>query len=284
MKIKVYFILYLLTVTGMSAQSMPVGTVSFRKIVEDKFQKINVTDFARICPIDTDLSARTIFAEYGAIFIADGVTLPPKCIFDNESDVANFHTQVESRTELIGGVRITLQESAMRSLLNARKAALKLGLNISPRGGSLAGTRSYNDTVRLWNSRFYPALDYWVTRGKIKRAEAASARLATIRDQITKVLEWEQDGIFFSKDLSKSILYSVAAPGASQHIFQIAVDIQQFGNGGVRKILAENGWFQTVRSDLPHFTYLGHSEDKLSSLGLTEVSAGGQKFWIPNLK
>ena len=284
MKIKLCFILFLLTIIGASAQIVPVGTANFRKIVEDRFRKVNATDFSSICPIDTDPAARTIFAEYGAIFVADGVALPSKCIFDNESDVASFHTQVRSRTELIAGVRITLQESAMKSLLNARKTALQKGLNITPRGGALAGARSYNDTVRLWNSRFYPALNYWVARGKIKRVEAEAARQASIKDQITKVLEWEKNGIFFSKDLSKSILYSVAAPGASQHIFQIAVDIKQFGNSVVREILAENGWFQTVRSDLPHFTYLGHSEDKLSSLGLTDVSVGGQKFWIPNIK
>jgi hypothetical protein len=83
--------------------------------------------------------------------------------------------------------------------------------------------------------------------------------------------------------LDKSILYSVAAPGASQHIFMLALDVQQFGDKRVRDILADNGWFQTVVSDLPHFTFIGVSEPELPSLGLKPVTSGGQKFWIPNL-
>lgn len=90
--------------------------------------------------------------------------------------------------------------------------------------------------------------------------------------------------MFFSKDLSKSILYSVAVPGASQHNFLLALDVQQFGNAQVRAILAENGWFQTVKSDLPHFTYLGLKESELPAHGLKSVTVGGQKFWVPNLK
>ncbi len=96
-------------------------------------------------------------------------------------------------------------------------------------------------------------------------------------------MEWESKGLYFSKDLSKSILFSVAAPGASQHIFMLALDVEQFANKNVREILADHGWFQTVLSDLPHFTYLGVKESELPALGLKKVTHGGQIFWIPNI-
>ncbi|HCX29047.1 MAG TPA: hypothetical protein DHU55_04630, partial [Blastocatellia bacterium] len=90
-------------------------------------------------------------------------------------------------------------------------------------------------------------------------------------------------GVYFSKDLSKSILYSIAAPGTSQHIAMLAFDINEFENPRVREILAKHGWFQTVLSDLPHFTFLGLKEKDLPSHGLKNVEADGQIFWIPNV-
>ncbi|MBK6725432.1 MAG: hypothetical protein IPG58_19870 [Acidobacteria bacterium] len=105
-----------------------------------------------------------------------------------------------------------------------------------------------------------------------------------MREQIATVFAWEDRKIWFSKDLSKSILYSVAAPGASQHNFMLALDVEQYGNARVRKIMGDHGWFQTVKSDLPHFTYLGHARDQLESLGLKREVVSGQEFWIPNME
>ncbi len=97
------------------------------------------------------------------------------------------------------------------------------------------------------------------------------------------MLELEKNGIYFSKDLSKSILYSIAAPGTSQHIAMLAFDANEFENPRVREILAKHGWFQTVLSDLPHFTFLGLKEKDLPKNGLKNVEADGQTFWIPNV-
>jgi len=97
------------------------------------------------------------------------------------------------------------------------------------------------------------------------------------------VLELEQVGIYFSKDLSKSILYSIAAPGTSQHIAMLAFDVNEFEDSRVREIMSKHGWFQTVVSDLPHFTYLGLKEKDLPKNGLRSVEVNGQVFWIPNV-
>src|SRR5439155_13870596 len=104
-----------------------------------------------------------------------------------------------------------------------------------------------------------------------------------LNQQVAEVIELEKDGIFFSKDLSKYVVYSIAAPGTSQHIAMLAFDANEFHDARVREIMAIHGWFQTVLSDLPHFTFLGLPEPELSERGLKSIEADGQKFWIPDV-
>lgn len=272
-------------------------TADFRKVVERRFAEYKINRIVdgkmqqqigvkleQVCPIDTSFAAKRVFAEYGAIFIAEnGVNFPGKCIFDTEEDVMRFQELAKPTTKVVGGVSIKLQEPAMTALLKAIDAAAKQGLTITPRGNR-AAARSFQDTFKLWDSRFNPALNYWIKRGKISRQEAAYIKKRPLNERVEKVLEWEEKGFYFSRDFSKTILQSVAIPGASQHIFMLALDVEQFGSPRVRQILAENGWFQTVKSDLPHFTYLGVEEKQLPALGLKAEKVGSQTFWIPNLK
>jgi hypothetical protein len=79
------------------------------------------------------------------------------------------------------------------------------------------------------------------------------------------------------------VLYSIAAPGTSQHIAMLAFDANEFSDARVRAILAQHGWFQTVLSDLPHFTFLGLTEAELTDRGLKRVEVDGQRFWIPDV-
>jgi hypothetical protein len=256
----------------------------FKSVVGKRLEERHMS-LQNVCPVDSDSAARRIFADYGAIFVsASKNPSPSKCIFASEAEVSAFRERLAVETQNIGGTSVMLQKDAMAALIAARDEAAKSGFNISPRGGSEASARTFADTVRLWNSRFLPGLDHWVAAGKIGRSDADAARAASIPDQIKKVLEWERLGLYFSKDLSKSILYSVAAPGASQHISMLALDVEQYSNASVRKILAEHGWFQTVKSDMPHFTFLGVKESELPSLGLKAVDVGGQRFWIPNFE
>ena len=256
--------------------------VDIRDVVEQSFGKLHKDGFAHNCPIYTDSVAARVFQEYGAIFVAaPPVVTPSKCMTDGEADLSAVQAKLNIRTANIGRVAVTLQEPALNALIDARADAARQGLSITPRGGSIASTRSYSQTLDLWRSRFVPALAFWVRKGRIKPAEAAAAREAPIEEQVESVLAWENRGIFFSKDLSKSILYSVAIPGASQHNFSLALDVEQFADTRVRRIMAEHGWFQTVKSDLPHFTYLGLKEADLPANGLRPVMVGTQKFWVP---
>jgi hypothetical protein len=225
-----------------------------------------------------------VLEDYGAMFVASNQVMPPPvCMFKSEADALNFQNEAKFKAAVIGGDRIELQPAAMDALLAAREEARRQGLDITPRGGTEAARRSYKDTLRLWDTRFLPALSHWSARGRLTREQVTRLRNLPLRDQVREVLELEKKGIYFSKDFSKSILYSIAAPGTSQHISMLALDVSQFANARVRRILAEHGWFQTVKSDLPHFTYLGLKESELPSRGLRQVKSGAQLFWIPNV-
>lgn len=236
-----------------------------------------------LCP-PSDPVARRILEEYGAIFLANKkVTLPPVCIFTSEEQVTKFQDEAGFEAELIGFDEVELQPEALKQLNKAREEARKEGLDITSRDGAEGARRNYEDSVRLWNSRFEPALDYWLSQGRLTAEQVARLRSLPLSQQIAEVLELEKSGIYFSKDLSKSILYSIAAPGTSQHIAMLAFDVNEFENPRVREIMAKHGWFQTVLSDLPHFTFLGLKEKDLPKHGLRNLEINGQMFWIPNV-
>ena len=277
---------------NMSTQQIPVNTIrelkeftepvpfyeALRKAL--KKRKINLD---LVCP-PADPVARRILEEYGAVYVASKkVKPPPVCVFTTEDQVTKFQEDAGVKAEYIAYDTIELQPEALKHLLKAREEAQKEGLDITPRDGAEAARRNYEDSVRLWNSRFNPALDYWLGQGRLTADDVNRLRALPLKQQIAEVLELEKNGIYFSKDLSKSILYSIAAPGTSQHIHMLAFDVNEFENPRVREILAKHGWFQTVLSDLPHFTFLGLKEKDLPKHGLRSVEVNGQVFWIPNV-
>lgn len=255
-------------------------TADFRQIVEKKLSSKG-NKLENVCPVDTNIVARRVFKDYGAMFIADkSVKYPSKCVFASEEEVTAFQSGVSSRSLVIGGINVTLQDEAIKALEKARAEAQKAKLSITPRGAS-ASKRSFADTSRIWKSRFEPALKHWTSRGRITSADAAKARDLGIIDQVARVMEWEKDQIWFSTRFNYSIFSSVAAPGTSQHLSMIALDVAEFGNKRVREILNKHGWFQTIIDDTPHFTYLGRSEKDLPKYGLIAAQKDGFTFWIP---
>ncbi len=248
-----------------------------------KALKKRKTKLENICP-PSDIVARRVLEDYGAMFLANKKVMPPPvCIFTSDAQVTEFQERAGYTTELIGFDEVELQPEAMKELLKAREEAQKEDLDITPRDGAEAARRSYEDSLQLWDTRFRPALDYWVGQGRLTEAEVASLISLPLHNQIAEVLKLEKSGIYFSKDLSKSILYSIAAPGTSQHIAMLAFDVNEFDNPRVREILGKHGWFQTVLSDLPHFTFLGLKEKDLPKHGLKRAEVDGQTFWIPNV-
>jgi hypothetical protein len=231
----------------------------------------------------TDDAGRLLLKEYGAVFVArGGVTPPNTVVFRDQAEVTSFQSSLKTSSENIGGFTLELQTAAMNDLKLAIADAKSQGLTISPRGKDSA-KRTYDETIELWKSRVEPALEHWVSKGRMTKADADKLRALPIYEQVPAVLKLEQQGIYFAKDLSKSIIYSVAPPGTSQHLSMLALDLKDgdHGNPQVRAVLAKHFWYQTVISDLPHFTYLGSPEAELPRLGLKKSTDNGRIFWIP---
>lgn len=245
------------------------------------------TVFYKNLPLDftlgDDAAERRLFREYGAVFVARGGVSPPnKVVFEDEADVGQFQSGLNIARYRIGEFSLELQARAMDGLVNAIEEAAGVGLTITPRGADSA-RRNYGDTIELWKSRVEPALVHWVSKGRLTQQQADTIRGLRPYEQVPAIFALEEDGLFFSKDLSKSIIYSVAPPGASQHLSLLAFDVAEFDDASVRDILARHCWYQTVTSDLPHFTFLGMEEGELERLGLRLVENSGRKFWLPDV-
>lgn len=226
---------------------------------------------------------RLLLREYGAIFAASGGAVPPdRIIFENQQEVFDFQNRVEVGTAEFGEITIEFQSVAAEALKSATKKARANGLSITPRATD-SGRRSYDETVGLWTSRVEPALDHWVEHGRLTKEDAKRIRSLSPFEQVPAVLSLEEKGIYFAKDLSKSIIYSVAPPGTSQHLAMLAFDVTEFNDSDVRHLLADNYWYQTVVSDLPHFTYLGVDETELETRGLKKVEQLDREFWLPDI-
>ncbi|MBV9241343.1 MAG: hypothetical protein JO314_04970 [Acidobacteria bacterium] len=230
----------------------------------------------------TDPVGQRLLRDYGALFVARGVTVPRTVIFKDDKEVTDFQTSAASAKAVVGGIAVELQPAALKALQDAIAEAARSSLKITPRGGDSA-KRTYEHTVTLWASRVNPGLTHWVAAGKITAADAKRIKALSPFDQVPEILALEDKGIWFSKDLSKSIVYSVAPPGTSQHLTMLALDIAQFDDARVRAIMANHGWFQTVTSDLPHFTYLGAEESELPKLGLKKITNANRDFWVPDI-
>lgn len=78
------------------------------------------------------------------------------------------------------------------------------------------------------------------------------------------------------------ILGVVAPPGTSQHLWGLAIDLR-VSSKEQRKALNQNGWFQTVQNDVPHWTYVGLTEENLPLFGFNKQVVQGITYWITPL-
>lgn len=231
----------------------------------------------------TDDVGKRMLKEYGAVFVArGGAVAPPTAVFRDAASVTAFQAAAKGISADINGITIELQEPAMEQLREAVAEARSSGASITPRGAD-AAKRSYEDTVTLWASRVNPGLSHWVAKGRLTQAEADRIRVLSPFEQVPEIFKLEEQGIYFAKSLDKSIIYSVAPPGTSQHLSMLALDINEHDNPKVRAIMAKHGWYQTVVSDLPHFTFLGAEESELPTLGLKKRNDGGRAYWVPDI-
>jgi hypothetical protein len=230
---------------------------------------------------------RRLFAEYGALFVTTA-TPPPTIIFADAAQVDAFQSQLMTSRERIGDYEMTLQAEALDALIRAASEMNDREARITARAQD-SGGRSYQDTLNLWSRNVTRGLEHWEAEGRLTRDRADEIRRLVPVEQVSLILEIEErEQIYFGTFFDKSILYSVAAPGASQHLSLLAFDVAEYQDDEVEAVLARYGWFRTVPNDLPHFTYLGHSQERLAELGLTRVvrqyQDRGYGFWVPDLE
>jgi len=274
-------IFFIVIVLAVSAASQAKRDPDFFEFIATK-TAANKLD--SLCPIQQSAAARRILAEYGAIFsAADVITQPPTCMFDDAGSVADFQKKLPTGFIVAGGLPLTFQKAAAESLAAVLEEAKAEGIRIRPLDGEIAAGRNFDDTLRLWNSRFQPALRFWVSRGKISPADAEQIQTLTLNERVERVMIWEDEGLFFGTGRAGTIFSSVAPPGASQHLSLVAFDVAPPITPSLRAIMNSHGWFQTVKGDVPHFTYLGVAERELPGRGLKAVIYKGTQYWVPNV-
>jgi len=223
-----------------------------------------------------------LFAEYGAIFVTTA-TPPPRIIFADSSEVELFQSTLSISRARIGDHTITLQSEAMDALIRAASEMNDLEGQITARAAD-SGGRSYDETVGLWLRNVTRGLERWENDGRIRPERAQRIRELAPVEQVGVILEMEErEQVFFGTFFDRSILHSVAAPGASQHLSLLAFDVAEYQDSEVERALNGRGWYRTVANDLPHFTYLGLDERELPARGLRRLESGGQTFWVPDM-
>ncbi|WP_413173621.1 D-alanyl-D-alanine carboxypeptidase family protein [Anabaena azotica] len=151
--------------------------------------------------------------------------------------------------EFQGNMRVTLVEGTSECYLQKVAAdafnKARIIINIPLKSGYSGDcTRSFNTNLRFWQ-----------------------------KYSNNRTLEAVQQG------KETKILGTVAPPGTSQHLWGLALDLR-VSNAAQRQALNQNGWFQTVENDIPHWTYLGWDEESLPKFGLQNKTVRGVTYWL----
>ncbi|MEH2244379.1 D-alanyl-D-alanine carboxypeptidase family protein [Nostoc sp.] len=187
----------------------------------------------------------TLLRTYGAVFVNQdvGIKLPQKDIFANEQETQKFQATL-TMGHVDGTNDCYLQKSAADAL---NKARVQQHIPLKSGYGSGDCTRTFNTNLRFW---------YKYANNQI----------------LAKVQQGRET----------KILGLVAPPGTSQHLWGLAIDLR-ISNQEQRKALNQNGWFQTVENDIPHWTYVGLSEENLPLFGFKKQAIRGINYWLTPL-
>ena len=183
----------------------------------------------------------TLLRAYGTVFTNQQPGINlPQKVIVNNESETKYFQDTISIALVSGTQECYLQKTAAEAL-NKAKSLVNIPLKSGYAGDCL---RNFATNLRFWNK--------YANNETLTRVKAG---------QETKIL-----GL-------------VAPPGTSQHLWGLAIDLQ-VSTSAQRQALNENGWFQTVVSDLPHWTYLGWSEDDLPKFGLQQKIVQGIKYWV----
>ncbi|MEH2044935.1 D-alanyl-D-alanine carboxypeptidase family protein [Nostoc sp.] len=187
----------------------------------------------------------TLLRSYGAVFVNPDIEikLPPKDIFANEQETQKF--QATLRMGHVDGTNDCYLQKPAADALN--KARTQQHIPLKSGYGSGDCTRTFNTNLKFWNKYANNQVLAKVQQGK-----------------------------------ETKILGLVAPPGTSQHLWGLAIDLH-VGSKEQRKALNQNGWFQTVENDVPHWTYVGLSEENLPLFGFKKKVVQSITYWITPL-
>ncbi|NJM24125.1 MAG: peptidase M15 [Richelia sp. SM1_7_0] len=186
-----------------------------------------------------------ILDAYGAVFVNQKaeIKLPRTVLLNSEQETQEFQT-----TLTMGKVDNTadcyLQKVAADALNQANS---QIRIRLKSGYGSGDCTRNYATNLRFWNK--------YANNNTLIRVKQGT---------------------------EKAILGVVAPPGTSQHLWGLAIDLGLLSQKQ-REALQQNGWFQTVENDLPHWTYVGLPEESLPQFGFQKKIIRGITYWLTPL-
>ncbi|MBW4611958.1 MAG: D-alanyl-D-alanine carboxypeptidase family protein [Desmonostoc vinosum HA7617-LM4] len=187
----------------------------------------------------------TLLRVYGAVFVNTDpeVKLPQTVILNNEQETQEFQANL-TMSHVDGTNNCYLQKPAAEALNKARS---QQNIPLKSGYGTSDCTRDFTTNLRFWH----------------KYAN---------NQTLTKVQQGKET----------KILGTVAPPGTSQHLWGLAIDLR-LSSRKQRQALNQNSWFQTVENDIPHWTYVGLSEDNLPKFGFKNKVVRGITYWITPL-
>ena len=189
---------------------------------------------------EIDTFEYTLLRSYGTVFINQESGIKLPEKVILDDEIETQSFQDKISIELVNGTEECYLQKPAAAALNKAKELENIPLKSGYAGDCL---RNFATSLRFWN----------------KYAN---------RETLTQVKAGKET----------KILGLVAPPGTSQHLWGLAIDLQIL-TPSQKQTLNENGWFQTVVNDLPHWTYLGWREEELPKFGLQQKIIQGIKYW-----
>lgn len=182
---------------------------------------------------------------YGAPFVnlEPTIKLPTKVKFSNHQETEKFQATL-TKGKFRGTRNCYLQKSAADALNKARAQAM---FGLKSGNGRSDCIRDFATTDRFWRKYTNSQTLDLVKRGKETR-----------------------------------ILGIVAPPGASQHLWGLAIDLKVTNQRQI-DALNQNGWYRTVKYDVPHWSYVGYPPETLLRLGFQKQVIRGTTYWLTPL-
>ena len=182
---------------------------------------------------------------YGAPFVNlnPAIRLPEKVAFSNHQETQKFQDTI-TKGKVIGTKNCYLQKAAADAL---NKAYFQAKFRLKSGYANSDCIRDFATTAKFWKKYTNSKTLDLVKQGKETR-----------------------------------ILGTVAPPGASQHLWGLAIDLKVTNKKQITA-LNQNGWYRTVEHDVPHWSYVGYPPETLLRLGFQKKVIGKTTYWVTPL-